>query len=350
MQPCCEKKKLTGAPLKFTRVDMYKMCLEQHRYTVAMNDERDSVVLGSRRCGILSRRPLRNGEVQNVDDEVLAAVHAGNNHWSCDAHRRPVTTGSTRMKSEWIRERHTLPLVRPTYDNPAHEADYDIDYGPAPHEDPLATDDCVGVSCVDDSFVGADMLRRRIEQTADRLSRTMKSDLDQRTERAKRRLSTLGACTCKNGASGYHTDKCPQTYWARYNALVLLKEQERQHEKQLAVVRRAAEQTAAKRRSDFDDEIERTRPGTDVGRIAGDLRERLSEFRSPTDVLVPIGVKLWGSDVLSISASGKARMDQYSLPLVSEPHRRTWIIGRLAEAGINRADLRPPCRCMAAGS
>ena len=209
------EKRQMGEPLKFDRLSMYRLCLEQHRYTVKLNQEKRVVVLGSRRCGILSRRPLKNGGMQNVDDDVLSAVgrdgrsgcEGRRDHWSIDENGHAVTTGSTRMKPEWVAQRHSLPLERPIYD----EGDLDVDFGLAPIDDPSSESPGIADLPVNDDFIGEALVQKRIEHVARTMRSTMMTDLAARKERARLRLQSLGRCTCGSGPGGAHAEKCPQS-------------------------------------------------------------------------------------------------------------------------------------------
>lgn len=120
-----------GQPLVFDRLDQYRLCLAQHRRTVKMNADNLVVVHGSRRIGLLSRRPLPSGEMINQDDECQQNPQ----HWSRDSKGTIVTASHRGLKKEWVSERHCLPLQRPDY-NEKLEKLLDCDYGdPAPLND-----------------------------------------------------------------------------------------------------------------------------------------------------------------------------------------------------------------------
>ena len=337
------EKRQMGEPLQFDRLSMYRLCLEQHRYTVKLNQEKRVVILGSRRCGILSRRPLKNGDMQNVDNDVLSAVgrdgrsgcEGRRDHWSIDENGHAVTTGSTRMKPEWVAQRHSLPLERPIYD----VGDLDVDFGPAPIEDPSS--ECPGIDDlpVTDDFVGEALVQKRIEHVARTMSSTMMTDLAARKERARLRLQSLGRCTCGRGPGGAHTEKCPQSYWTRYNALVLLAEQERSAQQKLDAAAASADREAARRRAEEDKRASK-RPRTEQETVAESLLARLSNFRRPTDKLVSIGVKLWGSDVRSLADEhGRPRLDSTCLPFTAQTSQRTWIFDQLKECCASPQDF-----------
>ena len=193
-----EKKQL-GEPLRFRKIDMYRLCLAQHRYSVKLNDETRVIVLGGRRIGMLSRRPQSDGSMQNVDDDVWAAVgqngrsgsEGSPGHWSIDKHGHAVTTGSTRMKPEWVAQRHSLPLERPIY----NQDDLDIDYGEAPCDDPSSAVADMDDLRVDENFVGEALVQKRIEHAARTLSSTMMTDLAQRKEYRERGYEDQGIPT-----------------------------------------------------------------------------------------------------------------------------------------------------------
>ena len=337
-----EKKQL-GEPLKFDRLSMYRLCLEQHRYTVKLNQERRVVILGSRRCGVLSRRPLKNGEMQNVDDDVLSAVgrdgrsglEVRRDHWSIDENGFAVATGSTRMKAEWVAQRHSLPLERPIYE----DTGLDVDFGPAPIDDPSSQ--CCGIEDlpVDDNFVGEALVQKRIEHVARTMSSTMMTDLAARKERARLRLQSMGKCTCGSNPAGAHAEKCPQSYWTRYNALVLLAEQERVAQQKLDAAAAMADREAARRR-DEEDKRASKRCRTEQETVVECLQARLSNFRRPTDKLVNIGVKLWGSDVRSLADEhGQPRLDSTCLPFSAQASHRKWIHEQLKECSASPQDF-----------
>ena len=115
--------------------------------------------------------------------------------------------------------------------------------------------------------------------------------------------------------------------------MVLLEEQERVAQRKLQAASAEADAEAARRRAQEDERLSK-RPRTEQQLVVECLRSRLSNFRKPTDKVVPIGVKLWGSDVLSLADEhGQPRLDSSCLPFSVRTSQRNWIHEQLNACG-----------------
>ena len=119
----------------------------------------------------------------------------------------------------------------------------------------------------------------------------------------------------------------------------MLAEQERSAQQKLDAAAASADREAARRRVEEDKRASR-RPRTEQEIVAESLLARLSNFRQPTDKLVNIGVKLWGSDVRSLAdGHGQPRLDSMCLPFTAQTSQRAWIFNELKECSASPQDF-----------
>ncbi len=191
---------------------------------------------------------------------------------------------------------------------------------------------------IDASVVGAQLLLNRARHAAFAFGKTVRQDAKYAARRAELRLKHLGKCNC---AQVVHKDTCPQSYWHKCNALVMIREEERAVVQAMRVAEKAAGKFAEKERETSLKKNKRIL--SDVERCAAAVEERMKEFCWDSDVLIKIA-QVWGSDVFSIEdppKGGKPRFDNSCLPLEGKRPcaGRKWMTSRLAELEFTNEDF-----------
>ena len=170
------------------------------------------------------------------------------------------------MERAWIQQRHELPNERPDYPQKEEEL-YDAECVRPPMHDETCDDEA---PVVDASVVGAQLLLNRARHAAFAFGKTVRQDAKYAARRAELRLKHLGKCNC---AQVVHKDTCPQSYWHKYNALVMIREEERAVVQAMRVAEKAAGKFAEKERETSLKKNKRIL--SDVERCAAAVEERM---------------------------------------------------------------------------
>ena len=206
------EKRAKGLPLNFTRHDMYRMVLEQHRATKQHGETHQNVVFGARRLGYLSRKMRQDGTHFDVD------AHAESLRWTQHPlNGEVIRMGSSRFLPTWVEQRRALPLEPVIWEKGgAHETEVDDDACDSDGGDHLA---------VEVAVIGSEIVSRRLTQLAqqDACAEAF------RNRRATGRIelaqkTVLRPCTC---GLPIHDAKCPHNWANRYNAMIVAREKER---------------------------------------------------------------------------------------------------------------------------